>query len=302
MISICTPVYNVVVVDLVKELIAQSIREKIEIEILVFDDGSNSHIKEKNRTIRQYANVNYKESVTNIGSAAIRNKMGKEAKYEHLLYIDSDSDIGDQYLKNYVAILNQHLISCGGRIHPEKLPSSEYSLRWKVGKIREDYDALQRSKFPNKSFMSNNFLVKRSFLNEIAFDEEIKKSGHEDTMMGIRMEEKEIFIHHIDNPVTHIGLETNDEFLVKTRQRLDTLAFIYQRDKNTALMRKRITLLKYFHIVKQLRFVQLIGILFDFTKKRMERNLVSIEPNMFLYDCYKIGYFSKIYKQSLVLT
>ena len=298
MISICTPVYNVVVVDLVKELIAQSVREKIEIEILVFDDGSNLHIKKKNRPIERFANVNYTESVTNIGSAAIRNKMGKAAKYDHLLYIDSDSDIGDQYLKNYAAILNQHLISCGGRIHPDKLPSNEYSLRWKVGKIREDFNAHHRSKVPNKSFMSNNFLVKRSFFEEITFDEEIKKSGHEDTMMGIRMEEKDIIIHHIDNPVIHIGLETNDEFLIKTRQRLDTLAFIHNRDPNTVLMRKRITLLKYFNTVKRLRLIQLIGIIFDFTQKCMERNLTSLKPSMVLYDCYKIGYFSKIYKQS----
>lgn len=190
MISICTPVYNVVVIDLVKKLTTQSIQENIKIEILVFDDGSDLTIKNKNRSIEQLPNVIYYESEINKGCAAIRNQMVKVARYDNLLFIDSDSDIGNHYLRNYLAILNQHVITCGGRIHPEKLPSFEYSLRWAVGKNREDYNASQRLKVPNKSFMSNNFLVKRSFFEKITFDEEIKRSGHEDTMMGIRMEEK----------------------------------------------------------------------------------------------------------------
>lgn len=297
MLSICIPVYNFDLTNFVEKLINQSISNSLTIEILIFDDGSKISFKEKNRSIRKFDQVIYKELKKNMGSAAIRNKLASHAQYERILFLDCDSDIHSDFIKTYMPhITSNESIIYGGRIHPKTLPSNDKSLRWKVGKKKEDHDAKIRNKIPNKSFMSNNFLIKKKLFNYITFDETIERSGHEDTMFGIELELKGIKIIHINNPVVHIGLENNEEFINKTKQRLETLKYLTYTHCNNNLLNKRITLLRYFHIVKKIKITRLLSIIFHYSQKIIERNLRSKNPSMFLYDFYKLGYYLNIIK------
>ena len=299
MLSVCIPLYNYDVTPLVKKLVEQSNLNSLPVEILVFDDGSTTAYKEHNRKIKKYSEVIYLELEKNLGSAAIRNKLASEAKYDRILFLDSDSDIHPAFIKNYIPFLAEdNMIVYGGRVHPELLPSNDKSLRWKVGKIKEDHNAARRSKVPNKSFMSNNFLVKKELFNSISFDETIERSGHEDTMYGIELELKGIKIIHIDNPVVHIGLESNDEFILKTKQRLETLKYLTHKYNDNHLLSKRITILKYFNLVESCKLISLLGVIYKMTQTMLEKNLCSKNPSMWLYDIYKLGYYSKLKKQN----
>ncbi len=297
MLSICIPVYNVDVTLLVQKLIAQGDQLSIAIEVLVYDDGSIIDYKNINRALLEYKQVKYKELEVNHGSAAIRNRMAVDSLYDYLLFLDSDSEIPKDYLQNYLPyIQSKKSIVCGGRIHPERLPSLDKSLRWKVGKIREDFSAKQRNKIPNKSFMSNNFLIRKDVYEQIRFDESIKRSGHEDTMFGIELEMKGIDIFHINNQVIHIGLENNNEFLLKTRQRLETLKIIENRNINNNLLYERITILRYYRILKKFRLLNITGLLFKTSKGLLDKLLQVTNPSIFIYDIYKLGYYSLISK------
>lgn len=299
MLSVCIPVYNFDVTPLVKKLVEQAKLNSLNMEIIVFDDGSKISFKEINRSITNFKEVTYKELNYNLGSAAIRNSLAFKAKYDQILFLDSDSDIQPEFLRNYVPYLtSNNMIVYGGRIHPDVLPAKDKSLRWKVGKIKEDHDAKTRSKVPNKSFMSNNFLAKKTLFSKISFDETIKRSGHEDTMFGIELEQKGIKIIHINNPVIHIGLENNDEFIIKTKQRLETLQYLSQHHKGNQLLSKRITILKYFNFVETYKLINLLCVIFKLTKNRIEKSLCTKNPNMLLYDFYKLGYYSNISKQN----
>jgi len=298
MLSICIPVYNVDVTNLVTKLILQGQLQPVTTEILIYDDGSNMNYKNINRTLQDYKQVKYKELEINHGSAAIRNKMAADAIYDYLLFIDSDSEIPTDYLSKYIPFIKSNKpIVCGGRIHPEKLPSMDKSLRWKVGKIREDFSAQERNKIPNKSFMSNNFLINKELYQKTQFDESIKRSGHEDTMFGIKLELMGVDIFHINNPVTHIGLEKNMEFIIKTKQRLDTLKIIEHRNTDNNLLYQRITILRYYKILKQFKLIGLTGLLFNISKNLLDKLLLQSNPSMFVYDIYKLGYYSLISKQ-----
>ncbi len=297
MLSICIPIYNVDVTVLVRNLIEQGNKLSISIEILLYDDGSKIEFKEKNRALKELNQVKYKELEVNHGSAAIRNRMALESLYNHLLFLDSDSEIPGDYLQKYLPFINSDKqIVCGGRIHPKKLPSLNKSLRWKVGKIREDFSAEQRNKIPNQSFMSNNFLIKKSLYQNVMFDETIKRSGHEDTMFGIKLEMMGVNIFHINNSLIHIGLEDNIEFINKTEQRLDTLKIIENRNKDNILLFQRITILRYYNILKRLRLINLTGSLFNMSKSVLSKFLMVSNPSMFIYDIYKLGYYSLISK------
>jgi len=299
MLSVCIPVYNFDVTPLVKKLVKQANLNSINLEIIIFDDGSEISYKEINKSIANLNEIKYKELTNNLGSAATRNSLVAEAKYNQILFLDSDSDIHSEFLKNYMPYLTcNNMIVYGGRVHPDILPSENKSLRWKVGKIKEDHDVKMRSKVPNKSFMSNNFLVKKELFNKISFDETIKKSGHEDTMFGIELEQKGIYIIHINNPVVHIGLENNDEFILKTKQRLVTLKHLTEYHKGNQLLKKRITILKYFNFIETYKLVNVINIVFKLTKNRIEKNLCTKNPSILLYDFYKLGYYSNLSKQN----
>ncbi|MCU4165641.1 glycosyltransferase [Carboxylicivirga caseinilyticus] len=291
MLSICIPVYNVDVRTLVIRLIDQANKENIEVEICIFDDGSLDIFKVKNRSLADLQSVNYVELKKNLGSAAIRNELAHKARFDNLLFIDSDSGIPDDYLNKYKYFFEtDYSIICGGRIHPSSLPDPDLSLRWKVGRYREDFSALQRNKVPNKSFMSNNFLIKRAIFNIVKFNDKIERSGHEDTMFGIELERNKIVIEHIDNAVIHLGLENNDEFITKSEQRLETLILLKNYHSNDSLMFKRIKVLRIFKLIEALKLKSLISVIFKITKPRIIIQLKKHNPNLFLYDFYKLGY------------
>lgn len=106
-LSILIPTYNNVCLELVRDLQAQasilSSTNDLEYEILVADDGStDKNTIEKNCEINGLDNCRYIERKENIGRAAIRNFLAKEAKYPWLLFIDSNMNvINNQYLAKY---------------------------------------------------------------------------------------------------------------------------------------------------------------------------------------------------------
>ena len=168
----------------------------------------------------------------------------------------------------------------GGRIHPTQMPSPDKSLRWKVGHFREDYSAANRSKIPNKSFMSNNFLVKKDLFDKVKFNDAIERSGHEDTIYGIELEKKNIIIKHINNAVVHLGLESNDEFITKSEQRLDTLLYLMKYYSSDNLMIKRIKVLKIYHLTKVFKLTSILSTIFKALKPKLVKQLKSINPNL----------------------
>ena len=119
MLSICIPVYNVDVTDLVTQLIGQAEVINLTYEVCIFDDGSNQSFKDKNRVLTQYYHVVYVELEKNLGSAAIRNELASRAKFNNLLFIDSDSGIPNDYLAKYKSHLTTSFnIVCGRAYSP----------------------------------------------------------------------------------------------------------------------------------------------------------------------------------------
>ena len=104
MISVLIPTYNFVCVDLVEEILRQMARLDIIGEIIVADDGSsNMSTIAANSKIEQYDNCRLIVNPKNIGIARNRNLLMREAKYPHLLFLDSDTfPTSDDFLKNYI--------------------------------------------------------------------------------------------------------------------------------------------------------------------------------------------------------
>ena len=169
MISICIPIYNFQVCNLVAELHKQAEQLKIVYEIICIDDNSEKKWVEKNECLNGHINVRYYQLKSNIGRSKIRNLMAEKSKYDYLLYLDCDSAIiSDNLLSKFIEIQQVSNVVYGGRTHGNKRPEdNSLYLRWLYGIKREDKTIADRELDPYLSFRSNNFLVKKSILNDI---------------------------------------------------------------------------------------------------------------------------------------
>ncbi len=291
MLSICIPVYNFSVVSLVKNLHQQAINEKINFEIIVVDDFSTSAEKFENREIQNLQNVQYFELEKNIGRSRIRNFLCEKANFEFLLFLDCDSKIPDSFfIKRYLVDIQPNRVIYGGRNYEIIPPQNKnYFLRWKYGILRESKNAKERNIISHRSFTTNNFLIPKKVLKNVKFNENLEGYGHEDTLLGYELLKNRIEIFHIDNPATHIGLETAAEFLQKTQNGVKNLNIIAEMYQNETQIFQDIKLLRYFRIVKKLRLKIFVKFLFKIFVKKIEKNLISEKPSLVLFDFFKLG-------------
>lgn len=296
MLSVLIPVHNFDVTQLVNELHKQAKKEKIVFEIILIDDCSEGYIKSINSELANLENVFYYEESVNIGRSKIRNKLAQQASYEHLVFMDCDSKVtSHEFIKNYVNLIGKHEVVCGGRVYGNKDDIKEVEkLHWLYGVKREQWSAKLRNRTPNKSFQTNNFLVTKQTLLNVRFNEKLVGYGHEDTLFGYELFVRQVKIHHIDNPLEHIGLETGEDFLRKTREGIANLKRIIEMNRGFKGIANDVKIL---NIYKKLKFIGLNRALEVFYRKyghALKRNLLGEKPKLLFFDLYKIGYLCEI--------
>ena len=288
MISICIPIYNFNVVDLIVTIINQGERIKKPFEIICIDDGSNKETLKLNAKISSHKTVNYQTLKKNIGRSKIRNLFLENASYENLLFIDCDCSIqSENFLNKYFAQLN-NLVVYGGRRHNDNPPkNNNKKLRWLYGIKKEDQNFNYRVKNPYHCFRSNNFLIKKTILSKIRFNENIKTYGHEDTFLSTELKKNKIAIFQINNPVFHQGIEDNNIFLEKTKSAIKNLVLLEKSGLDTS----SIKLIKSYNLINKLKLTRLISPLSKTISKILERQLLSSKPSLRIFDLYKLIYF-----------
>lgn len=288
-LSILIPVYNRLVIDLVNNLYEQaSTSPHLSFEILCYDDYSSPDIRRQHSDHTFPPKVTYRELERNYGRSAIRNLLASEAQYEHLLFLDCDSKIiRSDFIASYITY-PEYKVVIGGRIYAPRPPAlPQLYLHWAVGTQKEVLSSFQRSANPYQSLMFNNILIEKTTFQSIRLDESIKGYGHEDSLFGYILKKKNISILHIDNPVEHESLDTNYEFLAKSREAVRNLAYLvktYRLGTDTKLFRSY-------------RCLQLSGTsgLFRFLISKLETkavsSLLSSYPNLFWLDLLKLFWF-----------
>ena len=299
MLSVLIPIYNYDVNPLVTALDHQLAKAGIPYEIILADDCSDETFREKNAVLAQGGKIQYIQNQSNMGRAKIRNHLAKAALYPYLLFIDCDAavehqDYIHQYLEALETMREQSLfVINGGVSYQDEQPDNQYILRWTYGKKREEEKAAQRSKHPYHHFTPFNVIITKSLFQYIHFDETLTSYGHEDTLFGCQLREQNIPYLHIDNPLIHKGLDTNEEFLKKIRTSIDNIAQLAKKqDINKQLVADN-------KLLKAHRFCSVLGIpilLRRFFKKKqakMEQRLCQ-KPSMFWLDLYKLSYLATL--------
>lgn len=293
MISICIPIYNYYAYPLVRRLTTQieQMHGEEDFEVVCIDDNSSGYYLNQNNGICDIAT--YLRLADNIGRSRIRNIFLKYTKGEWLLFLDNDSLIPDNFLKIYRRnIDNKCDVIVGGRVYDQRGNDQEHRLRYLYGTKIESRSVEERSKSPYKSFMTNNFMIRRSVLEKIKFDPRISNYGHEDTLFGYRLEENNIPIKHIDNPVVNGYVEDNAEFLHKTVEGIESLVKIYNFMWEDQRFCHSVRLLNTYANVRRLGLQGLVYKIFMIIKSPLESQFArgtGISLKMFSF--YKLGIF-----------
>lgn len=227
MLSILLPTYCYDVHELVHALKQQLDQEAFSWEIRIYDDCSPEEWREKNRDLGDLDfRIIYQEQAINLGRARIRNLLAREARYPNLLFLDADSGVPENFIANYRPFLNRPEVISGGRIYTDRAIEPYRMLHWCYGCQRESKPAAIRAKSPYHGFQTNNFIAPKPLLLAHPFDEEARAYGHEDTLWGFQLQALNVEVLHLDNPVTHLGLEDFETFLRKQEEAVGNLKML----------------------------------------------------------------------------
>lgn len=294
MLSILIPTYNYNIVPLVTQVHQQCIVLGIDFEIIVVDDASTMYIEE-NTTITKLANVTYKRLTKNAGRSYARNHLAYLASYENLLFLDADTlPIHTNFIAKYSTVLQEdYQVVYGGIFYQMEKPDKYQILRWVYGVDRESVSAQTRKKHPFISLLTLNFLIKKSVITKVPFNENIPNLRHEDTLFSFNLKENKINIAHIENAVWHLGLEDSKTFLKKSEESVWSLHHLISQKLIPIHYTK---LGRTVASIKKTRLTWLVLIAYYLSKRIIQHNLLSKKPSLFLMDFYRLGYYIHISK------
>lgn len=283
-LSICIPIYNFNCIESIKILCKQISSLKLDAEILVIDDASDVKLNELSNFKNPF--YTYEKLSKNIGRSKIRNLLIEKSKFDYILFLDGDSGIPENFIKNYLLNIesNPNSVIRGGRIH-----KSEYKnvgrLRYNYGVKFEDTKFSVRNEKPYFCFTTNNFTSPKAILKKIPFNEELTKYGQEDTFFGYELKKNHVKIIHIDNPVIHLNLESNLKFIEKTKQSIENLILLKTKYPEFIEFSKLLTTINTYKVFRLKPIKNIASILskfFEFITKH--------SSNAYCFQMFKLFY------------
>ena len=290
MISILIPCYDFNAYPLVNILEKQALMLNINYEIICIDDGSFSSKNEINQKINLLTNAKFIESKKNLGRIKNRILLAEKSQYDWLLYIDVDTiPKNEHFLANYITFFKKEVMVFGGCSY-NKPQNKNSNLRYKFGKFREEIIASTRNKNPYKYISSSNFMCRKNILlNTLKKIESISYGN--DYIFASLLKQDKVNITHIDNKVIIEDIDDNQKFLRKTEQALENLLKCY---KKGLLNIHSISILSAYEFLDKFLLKKIFVKSTNLCKKIIDNNLVKQNPNLFLFDLYRLRYLCQL--------
>lgn len=289
MISVLIPTYNYTCYKLVSDIHEQLELSGVKYEVIVAEDGSKDQVSIiANQKIAELPNCKHIINKENLGRARIINFLINESKGDWCVIMDSDAQVvTTTFIKTYADYSKTDSdVIVGSLVNPEKPPMPNATLRYKYEKAAEKFRTVEhRNANPYARFTTFNFMARRSVLLEVPFDERCIEYGYEDTLMGLELKRKGKEVLHIDNPLMHLGFDSNSVFLRKTETSLHSLKKI-EKDMlpYTPLGRMVIKL-------RSMSLASIVCVIFKLAQPLLKANLLGNKPNLIVFSFYKLGYY-----------
>lgn len=260
-------------------------------EVIILDDGSTPAFYARLRSeVETLAGCRVVRAAQNVGRARGRNLLAAEARFGHLLFIDSDAQVcTPDFIRRYWAARNGADVVCGALRNPAPPPQRGHELRYRYEKAAERRrPATYRNAHPYDCFTTFNVMFRAGVFRTLRFDERCVDYGYEDALMGLMLRRHGFSIQHIDNPLVHTGIDTNREYLVKTETALRTLAHLGEPMQSRAGAARLYTALRRYHLAPA------AAATFRCLSSLLRRNLLSRHPSLLLFQLYKAGFYCQL--------
>jgi glycosyltransferase involved in cell wall biosynthesis len=203
------------------------------VEIIVLDDcGGDLDLSQRAAaTVRALsAPARLIQLSANEGRAVGRNRLAAAARTDHLLFLDSDMlpDRPD-FLSAYLELIAADpAVVVGGFSVAQCVVAKDHALHRAMAARADCLPAAVRALTPEKYVFTSNLMVRRDVFDAEAFDEGFRGWGWEDVEWGARVSRR-FPIRHVDNPATHMGLDTPEVLAGKYEQSVQNFARLATR-------------------------------------------------------------------------
>ena len=193
-----------------------------QVEVVLLDDGSDDELAHEILAAIQALNSPARliQLFVNEGRSKGRTRLARHSRGAHLLFLDSDMlpDAPD-FLARYLELIDAQLpaIAFGGFSLEQIDPWPEHRLHCKLAQRSDCAPAAVRRKDPAKFVFTSNLLIARSLFEAEPFDEGFVGWGWEDVEWGVRVSRTHQIVH-LDNPATHLGLDSAGIIAMKYEQ------------------------------------------------------------------------------------
>ena len=222
-LSVLTPFLRDDPTALMAAIQDQALRFAIPIEVVALDDGTgDAPLAEKiTQALQQLAvPAAFVQLSANEGRAAARNRLAQFARGRHLLYLDADTipDRAD-FLQAYLEIIeaSDPPLVIGGFSLIQASHASRFDLHRAMATLLDCMPACVRQQTPWRFVYGANILVRRDVMEATPFNPDYRAWGWEDQEWGMRVADRWPILH-VDNTVTHMGLDTVGALLDKYAQ------------------------------------------------------------------------------------
>ncbi len=222
-LSVLTPFFR----DDPRPLLAALEREagalRGEVELVLLDDaGGDPELSDAVAQTLQAMSLPARlvQLAANAGRARGRNLLVEHSRGRHLLFLDSDMlpDRPD-FLAAFLALIDARdpAVAVGGFSVLQCPSRPEHALHRALALRADCLSAVERNRMPEKYVWTSNLLIRRDVFAAERFDESFTGWGWEDTEWGVRVAAR-FGVVHIDNPATHLGLDTAAALIAKYEQ------------------------------------------------------------------------------------
>lgn len=285
-ISVCIPIYNFDVRELVDDLKKEIKNQSIDAEIVLIDDASEENFKKINNELQNKVEQ-FVLLEKNIGRSRIRNLFLNYTKGDFLLFLDCDVKIDDKnFLANYLKEIDQNrgveVLYGNFKISP----AHSRTLRNLYSVEKEIFSVERSSDFA--LLKTVNFIIKRNVLEKFPFNEVLLNYGYEDFVFAKTLEFSKVKFSAIQNPVIHFDDASNEDFLNKTKTAIDSLCLLLQNSDNEKFIKD----IKVYRVAKKIKNIKMKStflFLYSLLENKIRRNLLSKSPNLKYFDLYKLG-------------
>ena len=192
-------------------------------EIVLLDDGSNDPGL-STRVQAQIADhplpARLVQLQTNVGRAKGRNLLTRHARADTFLFLDSDMlPDSEGFVQAWLDLVTHQNppVAFGGFSLAQVHPRPDQALHQTMAGQSDCLSAEERQTAPEKNLFTSNLLVRRDVFAAEAFDEAFTGWGWEDVEWGMRVARRWQILH-VDNPATHLGLDTAATIAAKYEQ------------------------------------------------------------------------------------